>query len=187
MLESMKPGLFAKTGNMFKGILGKGKGMLGRGLGMFRGVNPGALIGTAAAFGTDKLRDSKLVTPGSGADKSLGMLGETAKYAGIGATLGSFVPVVGTALGAGLGSVLGGGIGLYKEFFGKNKDRGKSLESSSIPTETATVIASKISVALNEQFGSQLEQLEKSNTTNQAILDAIMRGNRDRLNMADNG
>src|SRR6056300_291637 len=196
--QSMKPGLFAKVGNMFKGILGKGKGMLGRGLGMFRGVNPGALIGTAAAFGTDKLRDSKLVTPGSGADKSLGMLGETAKYAGIGATLGSFVPVVGTALGAGAGSALGGTIGLYKEFFGKNKDRGKTLTSSSTEaqkaSETATVIADKLTVTLNEQFSSQIQtlesqvsQLEKTNVTNQAILDAILKGNVDRRNMADNG
>src|SRR6056300_47656 len=191
LLESMKPGLFAKGGNMFKGLLGKGKGLLGRGLGMFRGVNPGALIGTAAAFGTDKLRDSKLVTPGSGADKSLGILGETAKYAGIGATLGSIIPGVGTALGAGAGSALGGTIGLYKEFFGKNKDRGKTLTSSSTEaqkaSETATVIADKLTVTLNEQFSSQIQtlesqvsQLEKTNVTNQAILDAILKGNVDR-------
>src|SRR5210317_1136311 len=196
--QSMKPGLFAKVGNMFKGILGKGKGMLGRGLGMFRGVNPGALMGTAAAFGTDKLRDSKLVTPGSGADKSLGILGETAKYAGIGATLGSIIPGVGTALGEGAGSALGGTIGLYKEFFGKNKDRGKTLTSSSTEaqkaSETATVIADKLTVTLNEQFSSQIQtlesqvsQLEKTNVTNQAILDAILKGNVDRRNMADNG
>jgi len=196
--KSMKPGLFARGGDMFKGLLGKGKGMLGRGLSMFRGVNPSALIGTAAAFGTDKLRDSKLVTPGSGADKSLGILGETAKYAGIGATLGSIIPGLGTTVGAGAGSALGGFIGLYKEFFGKNKDRGKTLTSSSTEaqktSETATVIADKLTVTLKEQFSSQIQtlesqvsQLEKTNVTNQAILDAILKGNVDRRNMADNG
>lgn len=183
-------GKFFKGGQFLPSLKGRAGGMLMRGGSMLSRMIPTGLASAAVGFGTDALRNSKFVTPGSTADKSLGVLGPAASGALLGASFGP--------MGALAGGLLGGGIGIYKEFFGKNKDRGKTLTSTSPEaqkaSETATVIADKLTVTLNEQFKSQIQtlesqvsQLEQTNTTNQAILDAILKGNVDRRNMADNG
>lgn len=69
----------------------------------------------AASEQVDKARKNKRAadakTAGGGAR---GMLGDVAAGAAIGATLGSFVPVVGTAIGGGIGAVAGAGMNVYR-------------------------------------------------------------------------
>jgi len=94
----------SKMGNILKGVKGLGVGTL-LGIG-------GDLA--ADAFGRD-------TTAGKSADT----IGTAASWAGTGAMLGSVVPGLGTALGAGVGAVAGGAYGLYKNFFNdKNPEEG---------------------------------------------------------------
>lgn len=71
-------------------------------------------IGTIASLGMDAAR--LFTDEGSTTDKTLGTLGTAAGWAGTGALIGSVIPGIGNALGAGIGGVLGLGKGIYDNF-----------------------------------------------------------------------
>jgi hypothetical protein len=70
-----------------------------------------AVAGEAAQYGGEKLKESGYKKTGG----TLGVLGTTAKYAGVGAMLGNIIPIpgVGAAIGATVGGVAGFGKGMY--------------------------------------------------------------------------
>lgn len=89
-------GAITGRGSGFAGRLGKGLGKAGRMLG-----NGG--VGGLAAAGVGMAFDALAPEDMMGKDTVSSML----EYGGIGATLGSFIPGVGTAIGAGVGAAIG--------------------------------------------------------------------------------
>lgn len=75
-------------------------------------IRPGALGLGLTGIGLDYAAEKVGTDTKLGA--SLGILGSTAEYAGLGATIGSFIPGVGTAIGGVIGGTIGLGTGLYE-------------------------------------------------------------------------
>lgn len=104
-----------------------GGGMLSKAGSLLKGAAPGLLKGGAAAlggaalsYGGDKLKEAGYEKTGAAVD----IAGQAASWGGTGAMIGSVVPGVGTAIGAGVGAVAGGAYGLYKNWgslFGGDK------------------------------------------------------------------
>jgi hypothetical protein len=113
------PGLMSKTAIATT----RGKGLSGKmgkfGKSMARG---GMLKGGALALGGlgANVARGYLDDPESGLGKGLGVLGDTASFAGTGAMIGSVIPGLGTAAGAVIGGLLGAGKGVYDEFINVN-------------------------------------------------------------------
>jgi TP901 family phage tail tape measure protein len=85
---------------LFSRIAAGSKAFLGRGL-------RGGLIGTALFLGAD-------LVSGGQSEGARGLAGDALRGAGIGAALGSFVPVIGTGLGAGIGAGVGTAVHFLK-------------------------------------------------------------------------
>ena len=85
-----------------------------------------ALLGADLAFGAlnGYTQDSNA---SQGTKDFTNVLSSTASWAGIGATVGSFVPFIGTGIGAGIGSLFGFGKGLWDNH--KNAQDRKRLEA----------------------------------------------------------
>jgi hypothetical protein len=100
----------AKPGGMLSKLGGIGGGLVGA-------VAKGALgMGAqlALGYGADALKDGAVQgSARQGAGVGLSVLGDVAKWGGTGATIGSIIPGVGTAIGGGVGAALGLGMGLY--------------------------------------------------------------------------
>jgi hypothetical protein len=104
-----------------------GGGMMSKAGSLLKGAAPGLLKGGAAAlggaalsYGGDKLKEAGYEKTGAAVD----IAGQAASWGGTGAMIGSVVPGVGTAIGAGVGAVAGGAYGLYKNWgslFGGDK------------------------------------------------------------------
>jgi hypothetical protein len=129
-----------------------------------KGFGAGALVGIGADLAADALgRETKA---GAGAD----ILGSAAGMAGTGAMIGSFVPGVGTAIGAGIGGTIGAGVGLYENWgtlFGENK-------SSQVPTltksaETSIASSTANSIASNTNSKSEISVVETLRTELQTL------------------
>jgi hypothetical protein len=114
-----------------RGILSTGKNLLGKVPG---GMLKGGLAGIAGlglSYGGDKLKEAGYEKTGAAAD----IAGQAASWGGTGAMLGSVIPGVGTAIGAGVGAVAGGAYGLYKNWgslFGGKKSENSS--AAAVPT-----------------------------------------------------
>jgi hypothetical protein len=83
-------------------------------------VNRGTLEATALGALTGDAKTGSAISgfvgieEGSTTDKALGVAGAAANMAMLGAAVGSFVPGVGTAIGAGIGGLIGAGTEMYK-------------------------------------------------------------------------
>jgi hypothetical protein len=140
-----------------------GKGKLLKGL---KGFGVGAAVGIGSDLAADALgRDTK---SGAGAD----VLGTAAGMAGTGALLGSFVPGIGTAIGAGIGGAAGAGLGLYQNWgtlFGENKNNQvptlpKASDSAvikDVKESVAPLTDPKIEMAAMETLRTELQTLNK--------------------------
>ncbi len=89
----------------------KGGGLLKAGGKLLKGGLIGATLGLGADFLIDKAVDNGVVSSKTGDTLSSAATGMS-----LGATVGSFVPIVGTAIGAGVGGLLGAGVGLWKNY-----------------------------------------------------------------------
>jgi hypothetical protein len=110
MATSGGGGILSKAGSILKGAKG---GLLGGGA--------AALGGMALSYGGDKLKEAGYEKTGGAMD----VAGQAASWGGTGAMIGSVIPGVGTAVGAGVGALAGGAYGLYKNwgsFFGDKKE-----------------------------------------------------------------
>jgi hypothetical protein len=110
-------------------VAGKGKGLLGKAGGFLKAAGPGLLKGGVGALGGMALEAGGDALKENGYEKTGGAvstLGTAASYAGTGAMIGSVIPGVGTAIGAGVGGAIGLGKGLYDNwgsmFGGKKKE-----------------------------------------------------------------
>lgn len=120
-------GLLGRAGS---GIMSAGRGILSGGSKLLGKIPGGAIKGGIAAlggaalsYGGDKLKEAGYEKTGAAAD----IAGQAASWGGTGAMLGSVIPGVGTAIGAGVGAVAGGAYGLYKNWgslFGGKKSEG---------------------------------------------------------------
>lgn len=124
-----------------RGILSTGKNLLGKVPG---GMLKGGLAGIAGlglSYGGDKLKEAGYEKTGAAAD----IAGQAASWGGTGAMIGSVIPGLGTAVGAGVGAVAGGAYGLYKNwgslFGGK-----KSENSSAAATPTSPMVSASNTV-----------------------------------------
>ncbi len=99
-------------------------GLLSRGIGAFKasprlmGMAKGGIASAAGVvmeMGGDYLKTSKNKTVKE-IGKGTSALGTTAKYAGIGAMVGSAIPVIGTAAGAVIGGLIGAYKGINREY-----------------------------------------------------------------------
>jgi hypothetical protein len=87
----------------------------------------------------------------------------TANYGMMGATLGSFVPGVGTAIGAGVGGVIGAGMDIYDY-----------ASSPSAPSQTPPEIADQHNAETSEK---QEEKKAKAVDINQLMLSQLQQSN----------
>lgn len=114
----------AITGNIVKGapVVGMPSSRA------LKGVGAGAVIGIGSELAANALgRDTRA---GAAAD----VLGDTAGMAATGALIGSFVPVIGTAVGAITGGLIGLGTSVYKNsdvLFKKQKEQVAAIEQHS--------------------------------------------------------
>jgi hypothetical protein len=118
-----------------RGILSTGKNLLGKVPGGALKGGIAALGGAALSYGGDKLKEAGYEKTGAAAD----IAGQAASWGGTGAMIGSVIPGLGTAVGAGVGAVAGGAYGLYKNWgslFG-----GKKSEANGASVTPATVAA----------------------------------------------
>ena len=119
------------AGNVGKkgGMLSKAGKFLGKaGPGLLKG-GVGAIGGMALEAGGDALKENGYEKTGG----AVSTLGTAASYAGTGAMIGSVIPGVGTAIGAGVGGAIGLGKGLYDNWdsmFGKKKEDGTKTTSA---------------------------------------------------------
>jgi hypothetical protein len=118
-LSGMGGGL-PKAGGYLSKVGGLGKLAKGVGIGAIAG-----LAGEGLQMGGDKLKEAGYENTG----KAVGVAGTATKYAGYGAMIGSVVPGVGTAIGAGLGGVIGAGKGVYDQYF-SDDSKPKTISSS---------------------------------------------------------
>lgn len=120
-----------------RGILSTGKNLLGKVPGGMLKGGIAALGGAALSYGGDKLKEAGYEKTGAAAD----IAGQAASWGGTGAMLGSVVPGVGTAIGAGVGAVAGGAYGLYKNwgslFGGKKSENGNTAAMPASPMVSA--------------------------------------------------
>lgn len=119
----------SKIGSMASSAWGAGKNLIGKIPGGALKGGIAALGGAALSYGGDKLKELGHEKLGGAAD----VAGTAASWGGTGAMLGSVVPGVGTAIGAGVGAVAGGAYGLYKNwgnFFGGDKKAGGASAGS---------------------------------------------------------
>ena len=122
-----------------------GGGMLSKAGSVLKAAGPGllkggvaALGGAALSYGGDKLKEAGYEKTGAAAD----IAGQAATWGGTGAMMGSVIPGVGTAIGAGVGAVAGGAYGLYKNwgslFGGKKEGEAQAApQAAATPTEAA--------------------------------------------------
>lgn len=119
---------------------GKGKGILGRVGGLLKGGGLLGLGGMAAEYAGDALKEKGHTRAGAAVD----ILGQSAKFAGLGAMLGSAVPGLGTAIGGLAGGVAGGAYGVYKNWehtWVAEKLRGKSKSEPATASSPGAGIA----------------------------------------------
>jgi hypothetical protein len=113
--------LAGNVGKKGGGMLSKAGKFLGKaGPGLLKG-GVGALGGMALEAGGESLKENGYEKTGG----AVSTLGTAASYAGTGAMIGSVIPGVGTAIGAGVGGAIGLGKGLYDNWgsmFGKKKE-----------------------------------------------------------------
>jgi len=125
-LLSRGKGLGGRVAGAGKGILNAGKNLLGKVPGGVLKGGVAALGGAALSYGGDKLKEAGYEKTGAAAD----IAGQAASWGGTGAMIGSVIPGVGTAIGAGVGAVAGGAYGLYKNwgslFGGKKSENGQA-------------------------------------------------------------
>lgn len=98
----------------------KGKGIGGKLFGLLKGGGLTSLLGMGVEYAGEKAAEAGHVKTGAALD----ITGTTAKYAGLGAMLGSFIPGAGTLVGGGIGGLIGLGAGLYSsggKLFGSDK------------------------------------------------------------------
>lgn len=124
-------GNLGKKGSSFLGKAGKFLGKAGPGL-LKGGI--GALGGMALEAGGDALKENGYEKTGG----AVSTLGTAASYAGTGAMIGSVIPGVGTAIGAGVGGAIGLGKGLYDNwtsmFGGGEKKEGQPTKEGAAET-----------------------------------------------------
>ena len=114
-----------------RGILSTGKNLLGKIPGGMLKGGIASLAGAGLSYGGDKLKEAGYEKTGAAAD----VAGQAAQWGGTGAMIGSVVPGIGTAIGAGVGAVAGGAYGLYKNWgslFGGKKSENSS--AAAVPT-----------------------------------------------------
>lgn len=103
-------------------------------------IPKGGLVGAAAGLAPTAIRHAAGVEDDDSlADSGLDVLEMAAMGAGLGATVGSVFPVVGTAFGAGLGGTLGAGLGIANEVM-------EAFESP-IPNKAITPMMNDIAAA----------------------------------------
>ena len=114
----------------------KGKGKwLGRLKNFAKGGGVG-LIGAGAEYAGEKVSEAGHTKTGAALD----IAGSIAQYGGLGAMLGSVVPGLGTAVGAGIGGTIGLGAGLWnsgKKLFGGGSAPATSSGDPSLQTAAA--------------------------------------------------
>lgn len=163
-------GLFNKTSKateLGKGLSGKmgkfGKWGVGKGLGIGLATGVG---GMALDYGRSQMDD-----PYSTAGKAMGV-GSSALYgAGLGATFGSVIPVIGTAGGAIIGSALGAGYGLMNEWNAEDPRLVNKTANDVImrPGEKAQPFASNDTVMAFKKGGPIEKSLNDTDTTSKSI------------------
>jgi hypothetical protein len=127
-----------KKGGMVKGLVkGVGKGLVGAALGM------------GADYAADKLKESGHDELGAAADIG----SEALSWGGVGATIGSVVPGIGTLAGGAIGAIGGAAYGTYKnwdkagKWFGANENHsGENLAQMNIEQQHAQ--ATQVPVAM---------------------------------------
>lgn len=106
----------------------RGAGLIG--LALSKGVAAG-VAGILATLGGNALQNA---TKGNGFLHGLSVVGtDAAQGAAIGGGIASFIPGVGTVLGAGVGALTAGGIGLYRQLAGHGKSPSSAVGSGASP------------------------------------------------------
>jgi hypothetical protein len=113
-----------------------GKGMLGRLGGLLKGGGLLGLGGMGVEYIGEKVSEAGHTKTGAALD----IAGSTAKYAGLGALLGSVIPGLGTVIGGGIGATVGLGAGLFSS-------GGKLFSSDSKPATNAAAAADQAGAA----------------------------------------
>ena len=147
----------AAGGKVAKGALGRmATGAKGGAIGMVGSLATGA---AADYFGTDTKK-------GAAAD----VASEMFQYGGMGAVIGSVIPVIGTAAGAAIGTAIGAGTGLYKNWgtlTGTAKENKPAEEKLSASAEQRIEAERKL---LQEQIQLTTQQRNEGLLTTQEML-----------------
>lgn len=128
------------------------------------GFGIGTLVGVGADFAADAL--GRETAAGASAD----VLGTAASMAGTGAMVGSVIPGLGTAIGAGIGGLAGGAYGLYQNwgtiFGGGAKPIPKPAmpEKSAVEAEISEKALSLPGITIADPMEKMAAQLERLNT-----------------------
>jgi hypothetical protein len=111
---------------------------------VLKGVGIGGaatLAGEGIQYGGDKLKEAGHEKTG----KAVSVAGTATKYAGYGAMIGTVVPGVGTAIGAGIGGVVGAGKGIYDQYIAGDvgsEKLGKATMKAKLAGSTITATSS---------------------------------------------
>jgi hypothetical protein len=122
-------GLIAGAVDMLSGLAPVANlgGMAGKAANLLK--SPGAIVASViGGLTADALKESGYEKSGAAAD----ILTDALSFGSTGALLGSFIPGLGTAIGAGVGTAAGGAYGLYK-----NWDTLFGTKSNAVPPEVA--------------------------------------------------
>jgi hypothetical protein len=135
-----KPGQFTMPGGWKDGggpssKLPQGPSTLSRIGGLLKGGGLLGLGGMGVEYVGEKVSEAGHKKTGAALD----IAGSTAKYAGLGALAGSFIPGVGTLIGGGIGGVIGLGAGLFSS--GGKLFGGSSSSSDASKTAVAEQVA----------------------------------------------
>lgn len=154
------------SGGLGKGGAGPGPtgGLGGKLMKGAKGLGIGAVLGLGADFAADML--GRETAAGASAD----VLGSAASMAGTGAMVGSIIPGLGTAIGAGIGGLAGGAYGLYQNWgtiFGsgaKPIPKPAMPEKSAVEAEISEKALSLPGITIADPMEKMAAQLERLNT-----------------------
>ena len=158
-MMAMKGGGMGGGGGGGKGMMGKlgGFGKIAKGIG---GGIGGLLGGAALSYGADAARASGHEKIGAGAD----VASDALTYGGMGATIGSVIPGIGTAVGAGVGALGGAAYGLYKNW--------GTLKGGDQPSPTSNATMSAATPAISSAADTTMTNLTELVSQNKTIIDA---------------
>ena len=143
--QGPQPGQYAPPGGYQQGgpasELPKKGGLGGKLFGLLKGGGLASIAGMGMEYAGEKAAEAGHTRTGAALD----IAGSVGKYGGMGAMLGSFVPGLGTVIGAGIGGTIGLGAGLWssgsKLFGGGSGSKKPEAAAGGNPAVAASVAA----------------------------------------------